>query len=86
MQIERADNYIADEIVIKSEEELFTMFREIASYRETCVLPASATLRQFLSQIKDKYHVPDSMCVTKPLEDEILYELARRYHNLHVCV
>lgn len=75
------ENWLSKEISKLSDEELGDLFGEIYDFRESGVLRGEK-LRAFEEHVsRDITHTPVGEMM-RTVEDAILFEMARRYHNI----
>ena len=80
MKIGIDNHWLAQSIGQKSDKDLSELYREIVEFRRIGVLPSSSVLRNLSKELEKEENIPDSFL--RSTEDAVLYEMARRYHNL----
>lgn len=79
-KIEQRDNWLGQQMEKKTDEELRELFSEISSFRRTGLL-VGGCLRAFeLEFSQNVSHTAPGDCM-RLVEDEILFEMSRRYYN-----
>ena len=83
-EIKQKDNWLGNRLKNMSEIELCELFKEIAGFREIGVLEGEK-LRKFERDFSDNVsHTRIGECM-RLVEDEILFEISRRYYNSRYC-
>lgn len=80
MIIEQRENWLGNRLKALTQSELLELIEEIASFRRTGLLKEKkmrALEKQFSENVS---HTPIGDCM-RLIEDEILFEAARRFHN-----
>ena len=82
-QITPHNNWTGMTTAAFAEEELLTMFAEIAEYRRTGILADETLLRRYETRYRDETG-DEGVLALRLLEDTILFEISRRYYNQNV--
>ena len=78
--IEQRKNWIGQKLADMSEDMLSSLFVEITNFRNTGILKGG-NLRNLEKEFSDNVsHTPYGDCM-RLIEDEVLYEMSRRYYN-----
>ena len=80
--IKARKNKLSNVIISLSDEELCAVFEEITDFKDCGILPEHSNLARIASEFHDKFKVPYDI---RMVEDNILYEAARRYYNSFEC-
>lgn len=80
MIIEQRENWLGNRLKDLTQSELLELIEEIASFRRTGLLKEKK-MRTLEKQFSENVsHTPIGDCM-RLIEDEILFEAARRFHN-----
>lgn len=80
MVIEQRENWLGNRLKALTQSELLELIEEIASFRRTGLLKEKK-MRTLEKQFSENVsHTPIGDCM-RLIEDEILFEAARRFHN-----
>ena len=80
MVIEQRENWLGNRLKDLTQSELLELIEEIASFRRTGLLKEKK-MRTLEKQFSENVsHTPIGDCM-RLIEDEILFEAARRFHN-----
>ena len=78
--IQQRNNWLGQKMADMSEDMLSSLFKEITEFRDTGLLKGG-NLRGLEKEFSDNVsHTPYGDCM-RLVEDEILYEMSRRYYN-----
>lgn len=77
--IEARKNKLSSVISSLSDEELCTVFEEITDFKNSGILAEHSNLAKIAVELHEKFKVPYDI---RMVEDDILYEAARRFYNL----
>lgn len=76
--IEPRHNIISNTISSLSDEELCIVFEEITDFKNSGILTKHSNLARIARELHEKFKVPYDI---RMVEDDILYEAARRFYN-----
>lgn len=76
--IEARKNKLSSVISSLSDEELCTVFEEITDFKDCGILAEQSNLARIARELHEKFKVPYDI---RMVEDDILYEVARRFYN-----
>lgn len=80
MVIEQRENWLGNRLKALTQSELLELIEEIANFRRTGLLKEKK-MRTLEKQFSENVsHTPIGDCM-RLIEDEILFEAARRFHN-----
>lgn len=78
--IQQRTNWLGQKMADMSEDMLSSLFVEISNFRDTGLL-VGGNLRNLEKEFSDQVtHTPYGDCM-RVVEDEVLYEMSRRYYN-----
>lgn len=78
--IQQRTNWLGQKMADMSEDMLSSLFVEISNFRDTGLL-VGGNLRNLEKEFSDNVsHTPYGDCM-RLVEDEVLYEMSRRYYN-----
>lgn len=81
IEIKQKYNWLGNRLSNMEDAELCGLFEEITSFRRTGRLDRESSLRKFEREFSDNVsHTRAGECM-RLVEDEILFEMSRRYHN-----
>lgn len=79
--IDIENNWLAQTIGQKNDNNLANLYTDIVEFRKTGLLSAHSTLRELSNELEKEMARPTTTFI-RQLEDAVLYEMARRYYNL----
>lgn len=81
--INQANNWLGNRMAGMSDVELSEMFSEIADFRKTGILKGDK-LRDLAKEFSDNVSRDEYSLNMRLVEDEVLFEMRRRFYNAHL--
>ena len=76
--IDPRKNKLSSVIVSLTDEELSAVFEELSDFKDCGILAENSKLSRIASELHESFNVPYDI---RMVEDNILYEAARRFYN-----